>query len=418
MTPIQELNETVAEIRKQAAQIARFYRYYNGDHDINFASEKFNNKFGERLQKLHDNLCKAVVNAPASRLEVLDFGSDVLNIGDDAWKIWRRNFMPRCERDVYREAFRTGSAFVTVWPNRKTRAAGIYPQRASECKVWKDPETDRTLKAAKRWTSHDIEHLTIYYPDRIEKYSATKDSVIERVTGTAFQPRFVESEPWPMPNPFGEVPVFEFTTTENRSILEDVIPLNDALNKTLADVMTAGENNAIRKRWLSGVQFERDEETGKGVVPFEFDDQAWCSPNVEARFGEFPDVSLGSFVQVASQYRDEIARVSGIPLHYFAGSSGSPSGEALRTAEAGFTAMITDGQLSFGEVWAEVMELALAMDRKIFDREIEIVVRWRDAGPTSLSTRLKDGLKKQELGIARKVILEELGYTNDQMAPS
>jgi hypothetical protein len=132
----------------------------------------------------------------------------------------------------------------------------------------------------------------------------------------------VSSEPWPVPNPYNKVPVFHFRTDEElqdfgTSILTDVIPLNDALNKSYADIFAAQEINAIRQRWIAGMQFEKDEETGKAIIPYDFDSQAWTSPEAETKFGEFSDAQLEQMIMVKQECVKDIALVSGIPPSYF-----------------------------------------------------------------------------------------------------
>jgi hypothetical protein len=299
----------------------RFYDYYAGKHALNFSSKKFKNKFGKQLQELRENLCKTVVDAPASRLEAIGFLSEQEEIKKKAWEIWKRNFLPRNAGKVHREAFKTGDAYVIVWPDLDGKGAKVYAQLAGSVTIWRSVETGETEKAAKIWTGDDKHsYLTLYYPDRIEKYVSKEKTDV--VKDAAFLPRQAIGEPWPLPNPFGKVPVFHFRYNEElqdfgRSILTDVIPLNDALNKSYCDIFAAQEINAIRQRWISGIQFEVDDETGKPIVPYDFDSQAWTSQDVETKFGEFSDAELTQMLAVKQETVKDIALVSAIPPSYF-----------------------------------------------------------------------------------------------------
>lgn len=421
-----DLEKALSAISKSRVKYQPFYRYFNGEHELNFASEKFRNKFGKRVQKLTDNLCKVVVNAPVSRLEVIDFAKENAEVGSEAWALWKRSKMPRISKSVHREAFKTGDAYVIVWLDRAGRARFDF-QKASSVRVWYDEETGEISRGAKIWTEQadgkgSVYYLTLYYPDRIEKYVSKNKLTLFPTKANQFEPRDVDGENFPLENPFGRVPVFHFSATESESLLGDVIPLQDALNKTLADIMVGAEFNSIRQRWATGIQFEVDEMTGKPVIPFEYDDSIWEASEPEGKFGEFSDLALEPYLKTASEFRQEIARVTGIPAHYFnLGTGDFPSGEALRTAEARFIALIEDAQLAFGETWAQAMDFALRLESSVdlvlgdnADEPFE--VRWRDAAPSSLTEQLSDALLKRELGISLEQILGDLGYTEKQIA--
>lgn len=417
--PMLENNDEIKSALKRIAQerndTRAYYDYYNGEHALNFASQKFRNKFGRRLQSLNDNLCKSVVNAPVNRLEVISFADEKdRNAGDAFWDIWKRNRMPKYSKAVHREAFRAGKAYVIVWAGADGKAR-IDIQSSAEIAVWTDAETRLPMKAAKLWFNEAAEchYLTLYYPDRIEKYVANSKSKTFP-TANAFVEREVDGEPFPLPNPFNRVPVFEFTAPDGNSILADVIPLQDALNKHFCDLMVAGEYNSIRQRWSTGIQYEIDEETQKPIIPYDHEDQVWSSADPDASFGEFSDSSLEAYLAAKADAREEIARVTGIPSHYFQLNTGDfPSGEALRTAESRFVSMVQDAQLDFGESWADVMKFAGAIEASVVKPSPNAIeVMWRDAAPVGMRELLENGLLKQQLGVSKARILSELGYTD------
>jgi hypothetical protein len=405
-------------IKARSAVYQEFYDYYEGRHQMTFSSEKFKNKFGKRLQKLHENLCRTVVKAPASRLEVIGFQSESEDIQKIAWEIWKRNNMPLEAGKAHREAFKTGDSFAIVWPDKKGKAR-IYPQTAANVVCWKDAETGEITKAAKRWLGSDKKfYLTLYYPDRIEKYISKNALEAGAPDSPEFIPRAVTGEKFPLANPFGRVPVFQFTFDEeandaSNSILTDVIPLNDALNKAYVDIFVAQEFNAIRQRWMTGIQFEKDDETGKPIIPYDFDSQAWNAEGAEAKFGEFSDAQLEQMLKVKQECVRDIALVSGIPPSYFnLDTTDFPSGEALRKIEARFTAIVQDAQRSFGDAWGEAMGFALQIEG---GTEKEIEVQWTDAAPIGESEQLDNALKKKNLGWSIEQIQRDFGLSDKQI---
>ena len=83
----------------------------------------------------------------------------------------------------------------------------------------------------------------------------------------------------------------------------------------------------------------------------------------DAKFGDFDAGDLEQFLKVKEGFRVDIASVTGTPFHYLADfEERLPSGESLREGETRFIAKVRDRQTNFGQVWADVMEFALAIE--------------------------------------------------------
>ncbi|MCD9186723.1 MAG: phage portal protein [Pyrinomonadaceae bacterium] len=422
-TSKQDLEKIVTHLTTKMAAYQKFYDYYKGIHTWNFSSKKFKTKYGQRLQTLRENLCRTVVKAPASRLQIINFLAEKQNTENPAWKIWKRNKMPLNSGKVHREAFKTGEAFVMVWVDKNGRAR-IETQTAANVAVWKSAETGETEKAAKMWLGTDGKYyLTVYYADRIEKYVSKHKRA--QSDSKSFVVREVAGEPFPLGNPYKRVPVFRFTFDEEaddvpNSILSDVIPLNDALNKSYADIFVGQEYNSMRQRHVAGLRVEVDEETGKKIEPYKADDSVWIAEDNETKFGEFTDANLESMLKVKQETVKDIALVSGIPPSYFnlEDSGSAISGEALRKLEARFTSIVQDAQLSFGEGWDEVIGFAMEIDREtktLETKDLQIETQWTDAAPVSETEILDNAIKKKSLGWSEEQIQRDYGLTDGQI---
>lgn len=408
-----DIRVSLKKIADKQIKIGKYLRYYKGKHEMNFSSEKYYNQFADRLRNFCDNLCRTVVKAPTDRLEVTGFSDkNDTALYTSSWDVWTYSEMPKMSKRTHRDAFKTGDAYVVVWAD-ETGKARIYPQDPKNCAVWYDGETGKIARGAKVWRGLDkFVYLTLYYPDRIEKY-VTQNPQAEGhtpVSAQAFTARNVEGENWPLENPIGTCAMFHFGL-EN-SILDDVIPLNDALNKEVCDLLVGSEANSLRQRYVTGIQYETDPESGKQIIPFSRDSQYVASSKELAKFGEFTDVSLTEFLGVCNDLRMEIARVSGIPAYYFMLEKGGfPSGEALTKAESRFTAMITEAQLDFGPTWSNVTKFALLIENQT-EAAAKIEAQWRPAAPMSETEKLNVAVMKKQVGVSTEQILSELGYTD------
>lgn len=415
--PDDRIKIAVAAIQDKADGTAKLKAYYRGIHALNFQSEKFQNQFGGRLRYFRDNLCRIAVQAPADRLEVIGFSSDKESeLYKTTWQIWKRSQMPKYARDIHRDGYKVGDAFLIVWTDAQNKAR-FYRQDPSKCVVFYDEETGRAAWGAKLWSADKYVYITLYFPDRIEKYVSRSAQSAGNIptTGAGYVKRSVPGETWPLPHPLGVVPLFHFERED--SILTDVIPLNDALNKTIADLLVSSEANSMRQRHISGLSYELDPETGKQIIPFDEFANWFATDNENGKFGQFPEIDIKAFLEASAYFGDEISTVTGIPKYYFRLDGGSlPSGEALRKAESRFTSLIKDGQLDFGETWADAMTAALILDgQAIGAGQAELETTWAPADPMSSNELADLAIKKKQIGVSTEVALSELGYTDDQI---
>lgn len=402
--------------------VQRYINYYEGLHPLTFASEKFRTTFGRTLMTMRDNLCPIVVESLADRMEIINFsGQDADDsIAKRAWDIWVRNLMPLYSNTIHREAIKTGVGYLLVWQDEAGNAV-FYPQDARQCLIIEDEETGTYRFGAKMWQTETGEiRLTLYYQDRIEKYiTAAKASDYATLKDTSFEGFNSDTENEVSINPYNTIPLFKFKANP---ILSDCIPIQDALNKTICDKLVAMEFAAYPQRHAVGLEIPVNEITGERELPFKAGvDRLWFSSDKETKFGEFGTADLTQFIAVADSLRLEMARISGVPLHFFSIQTGNAvSGEALKTLESRFTKRIKRLCLSFGEVWANVANFALRVETGFVGASSadanRLAVQWDAIEQRSEKEFLESLLLKKELGVAVETLFEELGYTAEDIA--
>ncbi len=423
------IEQAITNLRANSARYAKAERYYNGDHDLKFAAEKFQNTFGTLFREFALNLCPVICDAVKDKLRVTGFsvesepagqpdptnrapahagGSDRLH--RTARSIWQRNRMGINAGEVHKEALKNGDAYVIVWPDVQGRAV-FYPNKAANITIGIEEESQgRIAWAAKIWRMADKHvRLNLFYPDRIEKYVSRKEAEGSLPDADAFVPLGDD-----VPNPYGVVPVFHFANNADlgalgRSELEAAMPVQDGLNKSVLDMLVAMEFAAFRQRWVAGIDLEYD-ENGKAKSPFRAGvDNLWLSENPQARFGDFEASQLDQFLKVKDSFRIDMASVTGTPLHYFLQQTGGfPSGESLKKAETRFLAKVRGRQESFGQVWADAMAFALQIEGQ--GRDVRLVTEWEDPAPMAEREFLENILLKKQIGLPVEQALLEAGY--------
>jgi hypothetical protein len=415
--PTNDIDRALIQFRIHLPSYLKYGAYYRGDQRLTFASLKFRNTFGNLFYNLADNLSSLIVDSIADRLIVTSYGVEdgAEILGEDAWEIWQRNRMDANAGMVHREALRAGDAYVLVWPDKAGKAV-LWPQAAVNITVYWDEDNPSRLEwAAKLWLdgAHRI-RLNMYYADRVEKYVTRLQAQGVPEKGRSFEMFETPGEPWPLPNPWGEVPIVPFNNNAwiasfGTSEIAAILPLQDALNKTLCDQLVAQEYAAFPQRYATGIQIDYD-ENGKPVAPFNPGvDRVWMVGAPDAKFGQFEQARMTEFLAIEESLRGEIARIAGIPPHYVVNLSGGyPSGEALRTAEARFISKIKQRQTNYGNAWENVMRIALMQEGSW--RDSRLTVNWVDASPISETEHLDQLLKKQGLGVTQDQLLLEAGY--------
>jgi hypothetical protein len=381
-------------------------RYYDGDHRLTFATEKFRNVFGQLFTALADNLCPAVVDSVSDRLRV--DGVDPSDTGeqaaaDAAWEIWKRNRMDVRAPETHHESLLTGDGYALVWPDEANQAV-IWSIPACDMAVSYDPNKPGLIRRAARvWHDEDDQrsHIDVYLPDQVLRWVSRKTKKTGVIQSGSrpndWEPYFalttggVESLAT-IENPYGRVPVVHFPNRRYHgygvSELRDVFPLQDALNKTLCDMMVAQEFSAFPQRWATGIDVgDVDDSTGKPVKPpFDYGiDRMLTAMEVDAKFGSFLSSDLRQYVEVQENLRSEIARVSGTPLHYLFITRGDfPSGEAMKSAEARFTRKVEQRQEHYGNQWEDVLALALKIEGNEDAKGSMLSLEWEPASPVAL----------------------------------
>lgn len=426
-----------------------YSNYYEGNHALAFATEKFRNTFGHVFREFAENLCAPVVDSLSDRLEVTGFRSSeaslkveevaptssqiegmpsrpgrkkittVDEIGDACQEIWTKNKMDERSNEVHLESLKMGDAYVIVWPNDDMEPE-IWPNDAMQCRVEYDADNRRRVqRALKVWFDRDITRwrLNVYTPREIRKYQTRNTNASLPTTEGSWQQ--IDS----VNNPYGRVPVFHFPCKKSRrygiSELKSVVPLQNALNKSVLDMMIAMEFASFKQRWAIGLDLEIDEETGEPKDPLAKNygiDRLLAFPDAETKVGQFDATDLGQFLEVQEKFWASASRVSGTPLHYFYITSGDfPSGEAMKSAEARFIKKITDRQVAFGNVWEEVLKFCLQIEGRQVSPETSIETHWVNAAPRSESELADTAVKKQAVGVSRSQNLRELGYTDEEI---
>ncbi|MFC9994674.1 phage portal protein [Nocardia sp. NPDC127526] len=388
-----------------AARYAELTAYYQGRQPLAFLSPEARTALGERFGRMASNIPRLAVNSLAERLRVTGFS------GVDVWPDWLRNDLDQWAGVVHREALLYGNSYVTVWADQVTGLPKVTVESATQVAVNTDPGSRQVAAAVKRWQTKTTTEAVLYEPDRITRLRAN-------VTGATTQGFQVVDV---FDNPLGVVPVVPFRNSdlllgEGVSEIEDLKPLVDGLNKSLADMMVTSEYVGRPRRWATGLELEEDAD-GNPVNPIPEGDRAMISESADSKFGQLPSADLGGYEASVRVLLGQIMAVAALPAHYVGVFTDNPaSADALRASEASLTARAEARQGMFGPAWEDVARLIVAVRDGVDPLTVNPRVQWADAATRSVAQEADAIVKLYAAKVLpHSVALAKLGYSESEI---
>ncbi len=436
-------------LRTRTPQITLWENYYEGVHRLAFATSRFRQTFGNLFREFADNWCSLIVDASVERLSIqgFRFGQGVDDADDDAWAIWTDNHLDADSRIAHTEAVKLGESYLIVDPNDKTDAgnARITVEHPAQVIVLHDAGNRRRRRAAlKEWVDDTgYVYANVYTPDGVFRYQ-TNQTVNENnpsvnVSGMIWPQDFVASPaaflgkkaewiprigaPFYTKHDLAVVPVIPIRNNPTlkvggRSDIANVIPLQDAVNKTIADMMIASEFASFPQRWATGIEIPRDPESGEPTNDQRFlasVARVWAVEGQDVKFGQFAASDLKNYVNAVEMLIQHVAALTRTPPHYLLGQSGNfPSGDSLTATETGLVAKVKSKQPFFGEGHIEALKLGFKVTGNPKANEPGEVV-WTDPEQRIRATRIDGAMKMSTMGVPQDALWEEVGATPQQI---
>lgn len=408
-TPAAWVDYLHSKLLMRRSGLLRYSGYYDGRHQrMAFAQAKYQSEFGRLFDSWADNFCGLIVDSVNERMFIDGFQMTDEPGGDKAARdIWQRNHLDAESNAAHLDAMVHGVSYAVVWADSDGQPV-ITVESAENVVVQYRPGSRYEIEAAAKFYTDDWgrEHVTLWLADAV--YTGAG------LTGAWGQYKKAK-------NPLGEVPVIPI---QNRARLTGppisdlalVIPLADAINKTVADALIASEFAAWPQRYVTGLEIQEDEQ-GRPVEPYKVAvDKLLQAENPDVKFGQFEAADLKNYVNLVNMLVQHMASISRIPFHYFLLNGGTaPSGESITSAEAGLIAKTRERMLHFGEAWERVMRLAFKVlkDPRADAHGAEVI--WRDPENRTEAQHMDALLKLQLIGVPRDQLLSDAGYTPQQI---
>jgi hypothetical protein len=394
------------------------------------------------LEDMADNLCDDVVDESVDRLEIIGWDDQ------DATDTWGRVRGDALEAQVERDMLALGDAFVIVDTDDTGETWPILQAPETMAVAYREDRPLDLRVAAKLWSDGRRWRLTLYYPPalgvpaRVERYASKgKSHDGGAPEARAFLP-LAEVDPDAVP--MGEdgpddgfrpdwerVPVYHFPAFRvggyGVSVLSDVIPLQDMLNKCLADLLVAMEDVALPQRYGIGVRAETDPVTGEQRAVRRRtrspSDMLTIPGNGTAggvELGQFDAADVTPFLAVAASHRMEIARKGCLPPYSVGGTEtmtgNAVSGLALLVQEGRQVKRCQAVQRDTEPVWRAMMADLLRRGRlRRRVTEADLGLEWAAVQTRDEQALWELLLIKKDMGVPQRELLIEAGYAPEDV---
>ena len=442
---IDTLEEADTEDQKN---ILRARRYYDGIQGTELTDrlEQFLKK--EPGAEFCLNICRTVVNAVNERLILtrLETSEEPTNENEIdkpiqawAWTVWDFNKMDAKQYEVHVGALSERESFLIVDWNGPAKMPRLtlhqrYTSTAADgdgdgvYMVYEnDDPNQEPIAAVKQWTENIIEddkntviqrRRTVYYANRVERYYYGDQG---------WAPYGEEGEDWPIKwidttgKPLG-IAVIPFINTGYRPEHWDAIPMQDAINKSLIDLIAAGDLSAFRIYYASGFVPTQDGKplAADGSNRLKVEPStiiATSKPN--ATFKAIEGANPGPFIETIQSLILWVAAITDTPPTRFSTSKQVSAEGTLKQQSEPLMAKVRNRQTVFGNAWESAFNLAVKLANKYgtagFDESVSFSAVWEVT--EARETNLKEETEVKRLaGIPREQLWQELGYNEEQIA--
>lgn len=401
MTVSEQAAALAAKLDEPASYISETQKYLSGTQPLSFLTA--DQRTSLKLSRMVSNIPSVQVGSIAERLRV----TALIRDGQEDAELWGDfvdNDLDQQLPDAFRIAMGLRHSYAIVWDKTGRAKPKVTIEHPSMVTIDVDPGTRETLAGFKRWSVDGMTKAVMYLPDHIVTLEANGEAAVTgfRQTGE-------------VANPLGVVPVVRFDNGD-RSEIEDLKPLVDALNKLLADLMVGSEYYARPRRWATGVEMLTDEE-GNAVNPFPEGDRMMIAEQNEARFGSLPAADLSSYEAAVKIIQGQIMAVSALPAHYLGQLVGqTPGADGLRAAEAALTARAEAKQARFGRTVEAIGRLCYGIRTESDPDSVSVKVRWADPATRSVAQEADAVVKLHQAGLLpADYALARLGYDREQI---
>lgn len=421
--------DTLTDHRLRSDGYSMYRDYDDGRHRAMYATPAFREKYEWIVQAGVVNLCPRIVSSFADRVAIRSWeGPDAKKADDVADAV----DLERALALAVREALTAGDAYFNVWPDKQGKPV-VWVHRADQA-GYLAADDDPSAKRAfyQRFNIVESDGVTTTVTPRLNIYEANgwvsrwvadpqigDPAMVDwslTINEQGLRPYDADGTPAAYRTESGgltwvHVPFDpDAQGGHGRSLLRDVIPIQDGLNHAYHSILVSTERYAKPLRGVLNYQAENEFDPQRGTVekkPITIDETRdnFIGLDGAGPVFEWTQASPDGLIKVMETYGAWMARVVGMPVTDLIPDIGNvPSGAALRLMAASRTAAIEAFTDTLRTPIHDVMMLLGVDAWPVFD----------DPAPVDEAELWDRAVIKEGLGFPLKENLTELGYPEER----
>lgn len=381
------LDHLIKEAEERSAKYAMYREYYDGQHDAQITPRQRAYLELKPGQEFSANYMHIVVDSLANRLVVETVECDSQ---DDVMRWWKDSSMNSGQEGLMVMAIRDGDGFLMVDWDAERQQPRFIPHGAYDgrdgVQIHYSGDSLRPVAVTKRWWiefgpgAGKYRRMNVYMPDKIHRL------VAGRGTGDFGWADYTDDGlpavlDWTdeTGEPLG-IPFFHFANRSNGqfygiSELEPGIPMQNALNKSIIDLLAAADASGFRMMVMLG-----DDAGQVKVSPGGFINSLKKPDEVEV--SAIPGEPMRPLIEVVDSFVQRIGQVTNTPLSYFQTSGQMASEGTHQQHESRMLDKARMAARGFSDPYRAAVRMALKLDNTFGsgshkeDQDIEI--EWAD----------------------------------------
>ena len=423
--PIADVLAAVKDHVKRAPGYDLYRDYEEGRHKFPYASQAFRRKYRWIVEQARMNACYTVRSNFTDLVQIQAWAGAG---ADAAAALAETTDLDMVIDLAINESWRCGDAYILAWPGKDGTPRPWY-HRADQAGYATDPQDPSTIRVAwKIWVDTDgYGRVNLYYTDVVERWVTVAKVREVGIAGaswglaqqdSSWMLYSADGEPEVQGHDFGQVPwvhlPFDAQTQggHGRSILRDVIPMQDGLNQAVHSIIVNTEWYArtIRALMNHNPTAAIDPTTGRQV-----ENRLDLDETRNSIFGftgpgplqQLDPPNSENILSVKRAWHADIANTAGVPVSDVVPDLGNiPSGTALRVLASRRTNTVRSYTKSVRGRIGQLMGLL-----GVPDAYPEFV----DPAPMDETERLANAQAKLDMGYPLSEVLPDLGEDPDDI---
>ena len=335
------------------------WAYYSGNHPRIYMTPKLRETFRNLADSLAENYCGLAVNARLSRLEVTGWEGPQAEQAEAAWLL---GGFPQRQDVMFRWGLVHGSAYLIVQDDIMTVNSARVAYAQPDPDDWMD-----VAWAGKAYISGSRWRAVLWDEEAIYRYDGPEADPTATVVPAGDEFTLADGGER---HGYSRVPVFPMNPYGYMapSLIDQISPVQDRINKLSANKFVAAEFGAFKQR----VFFTRQE-----VDPFELRQQPDHAIVMDpgdsdgrASVQQMDATELRNYDDAKNAEIDSLFTIASLPRHMRVNPGAMPSGEAIKADEGPFVEALRDHQREFGEAIQSAYAM-LNMDAEPVWRDVE-----------------------------------------------